>query len=205
MRALIRFLTAMTLIGICGFTIIRGSEIVQFFVATANIESSEKRAELIKSWTSSSEVASAALQAELKDKIDISDAKAANSRRETLSSILSIKPMSSVNWLSLSGVQFVTDQPMEQVADSFELSMVTGPNEGYLWADRGVFGVSIWDSLSSNLKRRVATDLTAPEVASNGKLRAVLSAKPERVRNELREALVATGLSPKEIEQRLER
>jgi hypothetical protein len=32
----------------------------------------------------------------------------------------------------LSAMQLVTDQPMEQVFDSLELSMVTGPNEGYL-------------------------------------------------------------------------
>ena len=46
-------------------------------------------------------------------------------------------------------------------------------------------------------------DLTAPEVSRDGKLRAVLSEKPQRVRNEIREALLATGLAPKEVELRL--
>ena len=142
------------------------------------------------------------LESELREKIDASDPKAANSRREVLSAILSIKPLSSVDWLSLSGMQLVTDQPMEQVLESLELSMVTGPNEGYVMADRGIFGVSLWESLSPDLKRRVAIDLAVGEVtAGNGKFRAVLSAKSEPVRNELRAALLATGLSPKEVEQ----
>jgi hypothetical protein len=36
-----------------------------------------------------------------------------------------------------------------------------------------------------------------------GKIRAVLAAQPNSVRNELREALVATGVSPKETEKGL--
>ena len=94
---------------------------------------------------------------------------------------------------------------MEQVLESLELSMVTGPNEGYVMADRGIFGVSLWESLPPDLKRRVAIDLAAGEitVAGNEKFRAVLSAQSEQVRNELRAAMLATGLSPKEVERRL--
>ena len=57
-------------------------------------------------WTAVPDVASAALQAELREEINISDPKAANSRRETFSSILSIKPLSSFGWLSLSGLRW---------------------------------------------------------------------------------------------------
>jgi hypothetical protein len=203
MRADIRLWTAIALIGICGFSVTRGWVIVHFSFAMANPDSSEKRDEIINSWSSVPEVASAALQAELRKKIDISDQKAANSRREALSSILSIKPLSSVDWLSLSGWQLVTDQPMEQVFESLELSMVTGPNEGYVKAERGIFGVSLWLRLSADLKRRVATDLAAGEIIGNEKLRAALSAQPARVRNELQAAMLGSGLSPNEVERRL--
>ena len=37
--------------------------------------------------------------------------------------------------------------------------MLTGPNEGYIMADRGIFGVSLWESLPPDLKRRMAIDL----------------------------------------------
>jgi hypothetical protein len=203
MRADIRLLTAITMIGICGFSMVRGWTIVHFSLAMVNISSSENRTEIINTWTAVPDVASAALQADLREKINISDSKEANSRREAFSSILSIKPLSSVDWLSLSGMQLVTDQPMEQVLGSLELSMVTGPNEGYVMAERGIFGVSLWESLSPNLKRRAAIDLAAGDIPENEKFRAALSTKPEQARNELRKALLATGLSPKEIEQRL--
>jgi hypothetical protein len=203
MRADIRLWTAIAMIGICGFSVARGWGIVHFSLAMVNIDSSEKRAEIINTWTSAPDVASAAWQAELTKRINTSDSKTANSRREALSSILSIEPLDSVDWLSLSGIELITDQPMEQVFESLELSMLTGPNEGYVMADRGIFGVSLWERLSPYLKRRVVLDLAAGEITGNEKFRAVLSAQPERVRNDLRAAMLATGLSPKEVEIRL--
>ena len=52
---------------------------------------------------------------------------------------------------------------MEQVLGSLELSMLTGPNEGYVMAERGIFAVSLWEGLSPDLKSRVAIDLAAGE------------------------------------------
>ena len=80
-------------------------------------------------------------------------------QREALSAILSIKPLSSRDWLALSGVQLVTDQPMDDVLESLKLSTLTGPNEGYVMVERGIYGVSLWESLSPDLKSRVANDL----------------------------------------------
>ena len=99
---------------------------------------------------------------------------------------------------------------MEQVLKSLKLSTLTGPNEGYVMGERAVFAFSLWEALSPDLKSRVAIDLapmifprTPAEGAARGKFQAVLATKSEQVRNELRKALIATGLSPKEIEQRL--
>ena len=208
MRADIRLWTAIAMIGICGFSVGQGWRIVHFSLTMANIDSSEKRAEIINRWSAVPGLASTALRADLTEEINPSDLQAANRRREAFSAILSIKPLSSIDWLSLSGMQLVTDQPMEQVLESLKLSMLTGPNEGYVMGERAVFALSLWDVLSPNLKSHVAIDLgpiprTPAEGAVRGKFQAVLSAEPERVRNELRKALLATGLSPKEIEQRL--
>jgi len=201
MRADIRFWTAITLIGFCAFAVVRGLSIVHFSFAMVNISSSENRAEIIHTWTTVPGVGSAALQSQLKERID--DLKAVNRRREALAAVLSIKPLSSIDWLSLSGLQLITDQPMDQVFGSLVLSVMTGPNEGYVMAERGMFGVSLWEDLPPDLKRHVIIDLAAGDVPEYGKFRAVLSAKSERVRNELRAAILATGLSPKEVELRL--
>jgi hypothetical protein len=203
MRADIRFWTAITMIGICALSVTRGLSNVQFSLAMANIHSSENRAETIHKWTAVPGIASAALQSELTEKINPSDMKAANNRRGALSAILSINPLSSMNWLLLSGMQFITDQPMERVLGSLLLSAMTGPNEGYVMADRGIFGASLWEDLSPDLKRHTAMDLAVGEIPNDGRFRAALSAKSETVRNELRTAILATGLSPKELERRL--
>ncbi len=198
-----RLLTAIALIGICGFAVARGWEIVHFSLATANIDASEKRTDIINAWTTVPDVAAAALRAELRQKIDTFDPKATESRREALSSMLSIKPLSSLDWLSLSVIRQVTDQPMEKALQSLKLSVMTGPNEGNLMAERGTFGLSIWDSLTLDLKRHVAIDLITANLSENRKVRAMLSAEPERVRHEVRESLLANAFSAKEIEQRL--
>jgi hypothetical protein len=203
MRADIRFWTAISMIGICALSVVRGLSIVHFSLAMANINSSENRAETLHKWAAVPGIASAALQSELTEKINPSDLKATNNRREALSAILSIKPLSSMDWLSLSGMQLITDQPMEQVLGSLLLSAMTGRNEGYVMGDRGIFGASLWEDLSPDLRRRAAMDLVAGEIPQNGKFRAVLSTKSERIQNELRAAILATGLPPKEVERRL--
>jgi hypothetical protein len=203
MRADMRLLTAIAMTGICAFAMSQGWNIVRFSLATTNIESSENREQVLNSWRAAPEVASAALQAELSEKIDASDSKAATSRREALATIVAIQPLSPVNWMLLSAMQLVTDQPMEQVFASLELSMVTGANEGYLMAERGIYGVSLWPRLPPDLKRRVANDLAAAEIIGNGEFRATLSTQPEGVRDELRAAMLANGLSQQEVEQRL--
>ena len=104
----------------------------------------------------------------------------------------------------------MTHQPVEDVFSSLELSMLTGPNEGYVMGERAVFAVSLWESLPADLKRRAASDVagmmfprTPKEGEMLGKIQAVLATQPESVRNELREAVVASGVSPEAIEKGL--
>ena len=203
MRADIRLWTAVAVIGICAMRSGLGLGYCAVLARDRQHHSSGKREEILNIWSAVPEVASAALRAELSEKIDASDSKAATSRREILARIVAIQPLSPVNWMLLSAMQLVTDQPMEQVFDSLELSMVTGPNEGYLMPERGIYGVSLWPRLPPDLKRRVANDLTAAEIIGNSAFRATLAAQPDGVRDELRAAMLATGLSPQEVELRL--
>jgi hypothetical protein len=210
MRLDIRLCTAIAVMTICGLSIAQGWGIARFSLAVVSIESAEKGTGNNKTSAPIPGLTSTALQADLTDEIDASDLQAANRRREALSSILAVKPLSSIHWLLLSGVQLITDRPMEQVLESLELSVVTGPNEAYVMAERGIFGVSLWEDLPRDLKSRAARDLgpmifprTPAEGAEGEKFRAVLATKSESVRNELRNALVATGVSRSEIEQQL--
>ena len=200
---IIRWLTAITLIVIGGVAIAQGWGIVRFFLASMNIVSSEKPARIADARRATSGVTSTILNDELADETSQIDTIAAYRQRELLSAILSIKPLSSMDWLSLSRMELMTHQSMEDVFGSLELSMLTGPNEGYVIENRRLFGVSLWEKLSPDLKRRVANDLAVGEIRDSQKFRVFVSTQPEQVRTELREALIAAGLSPKEIEKRL--
>jgi len=210
MRVDIRLLTAVVIIGICGFAVARGFGIVHFSVAMANVDSPERRTEIANTWRFVAEVAPTALRAELTDQVDPSNQRAADRQRQTVSALVSIKPMSSYSWLSLSGLQLITDQPMEQVFDSLELSMLTGPNEGYVMGERAVYAVSLWERLPADLKNHATLDVasmmhprTPAEGQEVGKFQAALATEPDWVRNELRQALVATGVTPQDIQKQL--
>lgn len=210
MRVDIRLCTAIAIIAIGGLSLVQGWEIARFSLAVVSIESSDKGIGNNKPSAALPGLTSTALQADLADEIDASDLQAANRRREALSSILAVKPLSSIHWLLLSGMQLIMERPMEQVLESLELSVVTGPNEAHVMAERAIFGVSLWEDLPRDLKSRAARDLgpmiyprTPAEGAQGDKFRAVLATKSESVRNELRNALVANGVSRSEIEQQL--
>ena len=204
MRVTTRLLTAIALIVISAVAIAQGWGIVRFFLASTNIVSAEKRARVADASRATSGITSTALKDELADETSRSDIIAPYHRRELLSAILSIEPLSSMDWLALSKAELMTHQPMEDVFGSLELSMLTGPNEGYVMAERGIYGVSLWQRLSPDLKRRVAHDLAVDEDADNiKKIRAFVSRQPEQVRTELRAALIAGGLSPQEVEKRM--
>jgi hypothetical protein len=202
-RIAIRLLTAIALIVISAITVAQGWGIVRFFLAGANIVSAEKRARTADAWRATSGITSTALQGELADETNQSDMIAPYHRRELLLALLSIRPLSSMDWLSLSKAELMTHQSVKDVFGSLELSMLTGSNEGYVIENRRLFGVSLWDRLPPDLKRRVANDLAVGEIPDSQKFRDLVAAQPEQVRTELREALLASGVSPKEIEKRL--
>jgi hypothetical protein len=199
----IRLLTAIALIVVGGVAVAQGWRIVRFFLASTNIVSAEKRARTGDASRATSGVISTALKDELADETNRSDIIAPYHRRELLAAILSIEPLSSMDWFSLSKAKLMTHQPMEDVLGSLELSMLTGPNEGYLMAERGIYGLSLWQSLSPDLKRRIVADLAVDEYPDILKIRAFVSSQPEQMRNELREGLTARGLAPEEVEKRV--
>ena len=207
MRIGLRLWTAIAMIGLCGFAAASGWHIVHFSLARMGIVSPKKRADA-RAWTSVPGIASTAWQVEMMDQINPSDLTAANERREALSAFLSVAPLSSYHWLLLSGMEFATAQRMDDVLDALTLSALTGPNEGYVMSERGIFGVSVWEDLPADLKNRTALDLapiifprTPAEAPQAAKLGTVLATASGSVRSELRNALLATGLAAKDIQR----
>jgi hypothetical protein len=207
MRTAIRLGTVIAIIALCGFAVASGWSIVHFSLAMRGIDASKKAAEA-RGWTSVPGLASTARQVELMETIDPSDLTAANERRETISAFLSVRPLSSYHWVMLSSMEFATAQRMDDVLDALTLSVLTGPNEGYVMSERGIFGVSVWEDLPPDLKKRTALDLapimfprTPAEGAEGGRLLTVLATTSESARSELRNALLATGIAAKDIKR----
>jgi hypothetical protein len=70
---------------------------------------------------------------------------------------------------------------MEEVLGSLELSMLTGPNEGYVMGERAVFALSLWDKLPADLKRHAAIDVAAmmfPRTLAEGEIQEKMCKDP---------------------------
>ena len=197
MRArFVRFLTALAVVGLCALAVSRGWDIVRFSMADAGLQ-----AEAVRPWVAVSGLSFSAQESLLTDEADPGDEKRAQKRRNELTDILAVRPLSSEYWLALSEMRLVTLEPSNKVVEAFELSTLTGANEDYMMARRGVFGVSHWEVLPAEVRMRAATDLVAGPLSDRtvAKLRTALSGKTETVRQEIRTALEAEGLAPKEL------
>ena len=208
MRTNVRYITAIVLIAIGMLAVGQGWTIVSFSLAAQ--ETADQRDGIATRWGTTPGLAATALRAALSERVDAADQKAANRQRDALIAVLSIKPLSARDWLSLSAVQFLTDQSMDDVLESLKMSTLTGPNEGSVMVERGIYGVSLWEQLSPDLKSRTASDLipmlfprTPQEGIEAGKLRELVAGQPERVRRQLKESLLASGISAHNLERRL--
>src|ERR1700688_1778673 len=128
------FLTAAFVAGSCALTMSRGWNIVRCGVADA-------RPDALRPWFDVSSVAFAARERALTVVDDLSDAQRARQRREEITEILSVRPLSSDYWLSLAKIRQATGEGSRKVLEALEFSTLTGPNEGTVAVHRGLFGV----------------------------------------------------------------
>ena len=188
------FLTAIAVVGICALTVSRGFDLVRYSTADANPQAASP-------WFDVSGVAFAAREYALTVVDDPSDTQKARQRREEISDILTVRPLSTQYWLSLAKMRQVTGEPSSKVLDALTLSTLTGANEGSTLSARGLFGVWQWESLPAELRERTAAALTARRVSDLDAdwLRANLAQKPETLRQQIRTALQTHGLSAIEL------
>ena len=159
-------LTTFAILWLCSFAIVRGSSIVRFVDARAHFATHKIGLEEIRSWDKAPGLRDAALQISLTKIADMTDADGARKRMDDLSALLSVRPLFSVNWLSLSGMQLVAGRNQREVLSALEMSWVTGPNEGSIMLQRGVFGILIWETLPPDHRRRVIDDVAGAILAT---------------------------------------
>jgi hypothetical protein len=198
----LRFLTALIIVSGALFTASKGWSIAHFAAVRTNLGTPGYQGEPVRAWASIPGLTSMALEASLIEVNSPADAAAAQTRSNQLTQIVSVKPLSSMHWLSLAGARLVTGQSVDRVFAALSLSALTGPNEGYVMLRRGIFGLLQWENLPSNVRTAVISDLAVPTVTSivpdrdAATIKTLLGMKSAATREEIAQLLVAQGLTP---------
>ena len=202
-----RIVTALAVIISSVWTAASGWSIVCFSHASAVAASSEDRRQAVRSWIAAPGLAGAALQASLMDAPDPRDIDQIRKRSDQLAAILSVRPMSSMNWLMLASMRFASGQPFDKVLTALQLSSLTGANEGHVVSQRGIFGLWQWENLPPQVRRQTVSGLAAAlvERAISDQERVavdrILATKSANTRQEIADLIRAEGLSASDLKR----
>ena len=146
--AVIRLATSLVIMELCIFVAPRGWSTAHFAMVRSKDAGTGADSDAIRPWIGTSGITAAAIRASLTQMTDPADLDGAARQADEFAALLSVRPLSSRTWLSLAEMRLVTGQPKAEVLDALNMSRLTGPNEGALMYQRGVFGLLIWDFLS---------------------------------------------------------
>jgi hypothetical protein len=200
-----RFLTTIIVIGLCSFAIAKGAAVVRFVDVKADVGSQRLSVDALKPYFDVSGVAGAAMAALPSEIKDVGDIERTRERAAQLAMILSVRPLSSVDWLSLAGMRLVTAEPPAKVLEAVAMSRLTGMNEGSVMIPRGIFGLLQWESLPVEERQQAIKDLGAAVLAGivqdsdTETVRGVVAAKASDTRQEIADLLRARGVSTKAV------
>ena len=200
-----RILTALAVIALSGWTVSCGWTIVRFSHARASVASPEDRARAVRPWIVVPGIAGAALEASLTDAADPADIDTIRKRSGEFAAILSMRPMSSMNWLSLASLRLVVGQPFDGVLGALALSFLTGANEGHVMSQRGIFGLWQWENLPSHARKQMVAGFAGAKLEraisdqERSAAERILAAKSADTRREIVDLLRAEGLTAADL------
>jgi hypothetical protein len=182
----LRFLTAVLIIGLAGYTVRRAAPMLEFgvaelFAGAPNVEAS------LRPYADSPLVGYMARRDLLAMAIP------ANPKRQAaeIAGLLRHTPLSSETWLKLALARRALGAQASEIASALALSQLTGPNEGLLMARRAVFGIPLWSSFPPDLRRVLVGDLIGGWKQIQAPQRAALLAILEAGRPETRQEIYA--------------
>ena len=180
--------TGLLILALCSPAVLRGWDILRFSRADVNGEDT-------RPWAAVSGLTFSALESSLTALADSTDKGQIAKRKSEITEVLSMRPLAAEYWLTLAELRVIGDEPLLKALDALTLSTLTGPNEGYLITQRGIFGVSYWEILPSEIRNRAVTDLAARRLSGRNaeRVRTILMGKTTDVRQNIRAALQARG------------
>ena len=153
----LRFLTAMSLIGVAAANVSAGWSVLRFAWAEISRPSGTS-ADVFGPFVSTPGVASFALRRIAAD--TAGGVAGAQARLGALTDLLSRKPLDSAAWFKLAETRLAMGDTLERVVGALALSALTGPNESGLMASRALFGWRLWEVLPPASRRNAVVDLT---------------------------------------------
>jgi len=207
LKIFVRLFTSLLILSMCLFTVVRGWSITHFAEARARLLSGTAGADALRPWVGVPGLTGPALESSLAV-VSAEDTDVARRRRsDDLVALLSVRPLSSANWLSLAANWQERSRHAPDVEGALSMSSLTGPNEGSLMWRRAVFGLLHWETLSEEAHGRTTTDLAGAmlghvlvgdEVTLAGRL---LSHKSSETRARIAAMLRGAGLPAAELTQ----
>ena len=187
---IIWLLTALVVVGVCVLPMWKGLELIRY-------SRIDDKSEAALPWVDVPGLAFFARQFALTPTDDSSDDETIRKRRDEIVDMLEIRPLSSYYWLQLAESRVDANEPFSKASAAFQLSVLTGSNEGSTMTQRGMFGIWQWETLSPEMQRRALADLAARRIPDSkiAWLRKTLSEKTEQVRQAIRMGLQANGFS----------
>lgn len=187
---IIWLLTALAVVSVCITSVWRGFEVISYALV-----GNEPQA--VAHWDSVAGLAFRAREYALTSADDPSDDNMIRKRRDEIVDMLEIRPLSSYYWLQLAESRVDANEPFSKASAAFQLSVLTGSNEGSIMTQRGMFGIWQWEVLSPEIQRRALADLAARRIPDSkiAWLRKTLSEKTEQVRQAIRLGLEANRFS----------
>ncbi|MGD9614945.1 MAG: O-antigen ligase family protein [Alphaproteobacteria bacterium] len=202
------WLTALLVSALCGYAVLRGYDLAS---AAEAREIDEKRSapasepttgpagETGRGWIGIPGLGRSAFDLPLAQ-IAAIDPETGGRRTAELSALVAARPLSSQAWLSLAIFRLVARETLASVVAALQLSWATGPNEGSVLWQRGVFGLALWAFLPSDARERTMRDLARairerlvadPQAAA---VRPIFAAKSAETRAQMRVLLERHGL-----------
>lgn len=189
-----RFSTALVLIGMSAFAISHGIEVTRFAVAEMSADKETARERLVP-WIDTRGVASLARRHLLSDARN-NDVDARTNLTAT-ADLLGLRPLDANAWLILATLRFASNTSLAKGSSALAMSNLTGPNEGWLMANRAFFVLPLWQVLPPDSRRSAMSDLVGgwPQISEVQRttIRESLRLQTSQAREEIRAALLLAG------------
>jgi len=194
-----RAITSALVIGLCLFACARGWTVVE----RAHALAVRGDGLITRDWMGEPGVPASAIGVAVSEMGSADGIAAASRNAESLTRLLSERPLSPTAWLALAGMRLATAEPYDDVLAALKMSSVTGANEEAVMWKRGIFGLLQWEALPPDARERTIADISGvmlygvfgdPQINS---AKRALAAKAPEIRLQIAAMLANAGLQPK--------